>query len=346
MQLQNTYTLQANPAPGYSFTGWSSTAGTPGTPNNAFTTFMPGQTGTITATFKLASNMRLLTVNSAHGIPSPTVGITAYASGTSVTCSVKSPVTEAGINYTCVSWSGTGSAPQTGYGSSATFAITQNSTITWNWAASIADLVVLPIAGYTNNNILQEGQGLSHGDLNSVTQQTVNATTGQPISLGINYQIFSPSSASEIDQLFFVESWTPTWPPNNNYTITVYSGAPGLSPGVTNTSSISFTAPTTPGTYYLWLCIDAQNTMQAAINRKTTSMNGAKPASPGRSRRRSDDAPAAPPLVLSDAAARTAPRRRPEPRQSDDDSPVIGMGDHVPMFLRRPVKLKTSKAAG
>jgi hypothetical protein len=41
---------------------------------------------------------------------------------------------------------------------------------------------------------------------------------------------------------------------------------------------------------------------------------------------------------------RPAPRReeRPRGRRRDDDDgpPVVGMGDHVPSFLLRPVKLK------
>jgi hypothetical protein len=37
----------------------------------------------------------------------------------------------------------------------------------------------------------------------------------------------------------------------------------------------------------------------------------------------------------------SAPERR---RHNDDDSPVVGMGDHVPMFLLRPTKVKPAKA--
>ena len=33
------------------------------------------------------------------------------------------------------------------------------------------------------------------------------------------------------------------------------------------------------------------------------------------------------------------------PRRFDDDQPVVGLGDHVPLFLLRPVKLKPAKAA-
>jgi superfamily II DNA/RNA helicase len=70
----------------------------------------------------------------------------------------------------------------------------------------------------------------------------------------------------------------------------------------------------------------------------------------GRSRRRVDEslapssrAPA--PNLFPEARAATAPKRRPRPSQHDDDVPVIGMGDHVPMFLQRSVKIKTSTPA-
>jgi hypothetical protein len=54
------------------------------------------------------------------------------------------------------------------------------------------------------------------------------------------------------------------------------------------------------------------------------------------------------PARIKDAPARVrdeAPRRRNASRQADDDAPVIGMGDHVPSFLLRPVRLKSVKTA-
>jgi hypothetical protein len=39
-------------------------------------------------------------------------------------------------------------------------------------------------------------------------------------------------------------------------------------------------------------------------------------------------------------------RRRPDRRRhEDDDAPVVGLGDHVPSFLLRPVRLKPAKVA-
>jgi len=74
-----------------------------------------------------------LTVNSAHDTPNPSIGDHFYNNGSSVTCNVTSPVTEGSTVWTCTGWSGTGSVPGSGSGSSVTFSITQNSTITWNW---------------------------------------------------------------------------------------------------------------------------------------------------------------------------------------------------------------------
>jgi hypothetical protein len=78
----------------------------------------------------------ILNVNSAHGSPTPTTGSHTYQSGTSVACSVTSPVTEGGTTYTCTGWTGSGSVPSSGTGKSVTFTITRDSGITWNWNGS------------------------------------------------------------------------------------------------------------------------------------------------------------------------------------------------------------------
>jgi hypothetical protein len=78
---------------------------------------------------------RRLTVNSAHDSPSPSVGDHSYGDGSSVTCSVLSPVTEGSTIWICTGWTGTGSVPSSGSGSSVTFTISQDSSITWNWQA-------------------------------------------------------------------------------------------------------------------------------------------------------------------------------------------------------------------
>jgi len=79
-----------------------------------------------------------LTVSSAHDSPSPPNGDNYRDDGTSVTCSVTSPVTEGGVVYTCTGWTGTGSVQSSGTGKTVTFTITQASSITWNWIVAPA----------------------------------------------------------------------------------------------------------------------------------------------------------------------------------------------------------------
>ena len=79
---------------------------------------------------------RSLTVASAHGSPSPTVGVHSYADGDSVTASVLSPVTEGSLVWTCTGWTGTGSVPATGSAATVTFTISADSSITWTWSSA------------------------------------------------------------------------------------------------------------------------------------------------------------------------------------------------------------------
>ncbi|PNG26826.1 DEAD/DEAH box helicase [Methylocella silvestris] len=65
--------------------------------------------------------------------------------------------------------------------------------------------------------------------------------------------------------------------------------------------------------------------------RQHTAQPPSTPAAPAQAAPRPTGGPAAP------------PREQRKPRREDDDAPVIGMGDHVPMFLLRPVKLKPAK---
>jgi hypothetical protein len=81
-----------------------------------------------------ASSMGLkLSVSSAHGSPSPFVGDCYYDNGTSVTCSVVSPVTEDATIWNCTGWTGTGSVPPIGEGTSVTLNVAQDSSIAWRW---------------------------------------------------------------------------------------------------------------------------------------------------------------------------------------------------------------------
>jgi len=85
--------------------------------------------GSITGNYK---TQYYLTVTSPYDSPTPTTGW--VDSGTSVIASVTSPATgSSGIQHVCTGWSGTGSVPLSGAGSSTTFTLNQPSSIIWNW---------------------------------------------------------------------------------------------------------------------------------------------------------------------------------------------------------------------
>jgi hypothetical protein len=86
-----------------------------------------------------ASGWKLF-VGSAHGLPSPGIGDSYYDNDAGVTCSVVSPVTEGSAVWACTGWSGSGSVPSGGDGTSVTFNITQDSSITWNWAQVLSSV--------------------------------------------------------------------------------------------------------------------------------------------------------------------------------------------------------------
>jgi hypothetical protein len=113
--------------------GWSGTGSVPPTGTETTVTFTITEDSGITWNWEGAPVQRKLTVYSAHDSPVPCVGDHYYDHGTSVTCSVTSPVTEGNYVWTCSGWSGTGSVPATGTGKTVTFTITSDSTITWNW---------------------------------------------------------------------------------------------------------------------------------------------------------------------------------------------------------------------
>jgi len=91
---------------------------------------------------------------------------------------------------------------------------------------------------------------------------------GETVSCSYTYQIYSGAgNPSEINQGFFIMSWTPSWPAPSGYYIPVWNGVSGVYPGVTNTESFSFTAPSTSGTYYLYWCGGSEYNMEDAVSR-------------------------------------------------------------------------------
>ncbi len=105
---------------------WTSTTGLSSLQNSSITV---AAYGSIIGNYK---TQYYLTVSSPYDSPTPASGW--FDSGTNVTDSVTSPVSGgSGIQYVCTGWSGTGSVPASGSGTSVTFAITAPSTISWTW---------------------------------------------------------------------------------------------------------------------------------------------------------------------------------------------------------------------
>lgn len=97
--------------------------------------------------------------------------------------------------------------------------------------------------------------------------QSSKVEPGETVSVTCAYQIYSYSNPNEINQGFFILSWTPTWPPPAGYYVPIWNGISGLYPGTgQKTTSFSFTAPSAKGTYYLYWCSNAHYNMQLAVS--------------------------------------------------------------------------------
>ena len=85
--------------------------------------------GTITGNYK---TQYYLAVHSLYDSPTPPSGY--FDAGTSITASITSPSTgPTGTRYTCIGWTGGGSVPPSGTGTSVVFTIDEPSSINWNW---------------------------------------------------------------------------------------------------------------------------------------------------------------------------------------------------------------------
>jgi len=121
-------TVTATPNTGFQFVDWTGNLTSTNNPDS----FTVTAASAVTANFGLPQ--ALVSVNSTHGNPSPSIGTHSFDQGSQVTCSVSSPIPAgAGARYKCTGWTGTGDVPSTGTGSSATFTLNSNSSITWNW---------------------------------------------------------------------------------------------------------------------------------------------------------------------------------------------------------------------
>ena len=110
-----------------------------------------------------------LSISSVYGATDPAPGLYTNAGGDSVTCSVTGSVQQqtATSQVVCAGWTGTGSVPASGAGTSVTFTITADSTIAWQWQTNF----LLQAAAAANGSVSTTG-----GWYRSTSNATVTAT--------------------------------------------------------------------------------------------------------------------------------------------------------------------------
>ncbi|MGQ9460466.1 MAG: PKD domain-containing protein, partial [Candidatus Bathyarchaeaceae archaeon] len=121
-----------------------------------------------------------LTVTSPYDTPTPTSGW--FEAGTPITASVTSPVTgPTGTRYVCTGWTGTGSVPASGTGTSVSFTINAPSSITWTWKTQYLLTVRTDPAGLspqpTRNPAGEAGSGGWWYDSTTSVQLTAQPVT-------------------------------------------------------------------------------------------------------------------------------------------------------------------------
>ena len=78
-----------------------------------------------------------LAVESDRGTPNPATGTSVFLYGEEIAATVSEPEPADGIRYVCTGWTGTGSVPADGSGTTAAFTITNDSSIVWNWRTNV-----------------------------------------------------------------------------------------------------------------------------------------------------------------------------------------------------------------
>jgi hypothetical protein len=105
---------------------WASTTGLSSSQTDSLTI---ATSGNVTGNYE---TQYYLTVSSLWDSPSP--GSEWLDSGTTINANVTSQTTGSpGTQYVCTGWTGAGSVPPSGSGTSVSFTMTQNSSLTWDW---------------------------------------------------------------------------------------------------------------------------------------------------------------------------------------------------------------------
>jgi hypothetical protein len=257
---------------------WTSTTGLSTLKSGSITV---SSSGSVTGNYKTQYYL-LVSSPSGYGSPSPTSGW--FDASSSITASVTSPWSgPTGTRYVCTGWTGIGSVPPSGTGSSVTFTITQSSSISWNWvtqyyltvrtdpsgiatipgegwynASKSVSLSAPSVSGYTFLNWDVDGASQGSG----VSSITVNMNA--PHTATAHYAVIPPSLSVSISPL----SASILVGQSTTFTSTVSGGTSpykyqwyltGNSVLGATSSTWTFT-PTTSGIYYVYLQIkDANN---------------------------------------------------------------------------------------
>jgi len=256
---------------------WASTTGLSSSQTGSLTV---ATSGSVTGNYK---SQYYLTVNSLYDSPSPASGW--LDSGTTVNANVASPATGSpGTQYVCTGWTGAGSVPPSGSGTSVSFTITQDSSLTWNWKtqyyltvqtdpngiATIAgmgwydepasvSLTAPTVQNYTFSYWDVDGPSQGNG-VNPINVMMIEAHTatahyfgssGLPLTVSISPTIATIPLGGSVAFTSTVNGGTSTYSYQWFLGSTAVAGA---------TSNIWTFNPTAPGTYFVYLqVIDAAN---------------------------------------------------------------------------------------
>ena len=122
-----------------------------------------------------------LTVSSSGGYGDPTPVSDWYDAGSPITSSVTSPwAGPTGTRYVCTGWTGTGSVPSSGSGTSVSFTLNDASSVTWNWKTQYLLTVLIDPSGLTpvpTRNPLGEAESSNSWWYDSSVGVTLTAQT-------------------------------------------------------------------------------------------------------------------------------------------------------------------------
>ena len=128
-------TLKAAPDDGFQFAGWTGDVPVDLERRNPITLVMD-RPRSVVATFE--RERFTLTVQSERGAPQPAAGSHEYAAGEPVEARLGGGPAESardGARFVCRGWTGTGSAPASGTGTTVRFEIREDSSVTWLWGS-------------------------------------------------------------------------------------------------------------------------------------------------------------------------------------------------------------------